>query len=80
MCRATPERDLCVLIQLHVGALAKMSVFHVSRGDRFTVGSVISHTDGRGSPRAGRGHGSLHVLLQETHKSQNACIVIKAVC
>lgn len=30
--------------------------------------------------RAGRGRGSLHVLLQDTHKSQNACIVIKAVC
>lgn len=30
--------------------------------------------------RAGRGHGSLHVLLHDTHKSQNACIVIKAVC
>lgn len=46
----TSERDLCVLMQLQIRALAKMGMFHPSRGDRFTVGSVISHTDGRGSP------------------------------
>lgn len=57
MCPATPQRDLCILMQLQIRALAKMGVFHPSRGDRFTTGSVISHTDGRGSPGLAEGMG-----------------------
>lgn len=57
MCPATPERDLCILMQLQIRALAEMGVFHPSRGDRFTAGSVISHTDGRGSPELAEGAG-----------------------
>lgn len=54
---ATPERDLCILMQLQIRALARMGVFHRSRGDRFTIGSVISHTDDRGSPERAEGMG-----------------------
>lgn len=49
---ATPETDLCILIQLHMRTPAeKMGVFNPSWGDRFTLGNAISQVHGRGSPK-----------------------------
>lgn len=56
-CALQLQREICVFMQLQIRALVKMGVFHPSRGDRFTFGSVISHTDGRGSPELAEGMG-----------------------
>lgn len=65
MCALQHQRQICVssiLMQLQIRALAKifntkMGVFHPSRGDRFIIGSAISHTDDRGSPELAEGMG-----------------------